>query len=235
LSRCIYYTCTCCGKRVTSINSSIPTRKNLTRWGLVSSPECSFCLCPETLLHVVVGCQSYLQRFTWRHDSTLNFLAETFKTTNPCRLYADLCGYKSPSINDIYRPDLLLITPNEDDLYVVEPTVGFESNLHNNVERKKAKCKDLIEDQRGHFSSAKFIHLSKSSLGVFDKQCFTFLEMLVAVGMDRKQQHYCTKKTTSVRDISLCKLTALSAWHSICHGKCMSKHCYRHIMEFSQW
>ena len=43
------------------INSSLPTRKNLTRWGLSFSPECSFCLCPETLLHVVAGCQSYLQ------------------------------------------------------------------------------------------------------------------------------------------------------------------------------
>jgi hypothetical protein len=77
---------------------------------------------------------------------------------------------------DIYRPDLLLITPNED-LYVVELTVVFESNLHN-VERKKAKYKDLIEDQSGHFSSVKFVNLSMSSLGVFDKECFTFLEIL---------------------------------------------------------
>ncbi|CAB3990429.1 Hypothetical predicted protein, partial [Paramuricea clavata] len=147
------------------INNSLPTRKNLTRWGLASSRECYFCLCPETLLHVVAGCQSYLQRFTWRHDSILNFLAETFQTTNPCQLYADLSGHKSPSIitGDLYRPDLLLITPNED-LYVLELTVGFESNLHNNVKRKKAKYKDLIEDQRGHFNSVKFVNLSMSSL-----------------------------------------------------------------------
>jgi hypothetical protein len=48
-------------------------------------------------------------------DSILNFLAETFQTIIPCRLYADLSG-------DIYQPDLLLITPNEN-LYVVELTV----------------------------------------------------------------------------------------------------------------
>jgi hypothetical protein len=60
------------------INNSLPTRINVTRWGLASNPQCSFCLCPETLLHVVAGCQSYLHRFTWRHDSILNFLAETF-------------------------------------------------------------------------------------------------------------------------------------------------------------
>jgi hypothetical protein len=68
---------------------------------------------------------------------------------------------------------------------------GFESNLHNNVKRKKAKYKDLIEDQRGHFSSVKFVNLSMSSLGVFDKECFTFLEMLDTIGMNKKQQHYC--------------------------------------------
>ncbi|CAB3995735.1 proto-oncogene tyrosine- kinase receptor Ret-like, partial [Paramuricea clavata] len=62
-----------------------------------------------------------------------------------------------------YSKNILLITPNED-LYVVELTVGFESNLHNNVERKKAKYKDLIEDQRGHFNSVKFVNLSMSSL-----------------------------------------------------------------------
>ena len=36
-----------------------------------------------------------------------------------------------------------------------------------------------------------------SSLGVFDKECFTFLEMLDTIGMDKKQQHYCIKKMTS--------------------------------------
>ena len=104
------------------INSSLPTRKNLTRWGLSFSPECSFCLCPETLLHVVAGCQSYLQRFTWRHDSILNFIPETLQTT--CagqihgQIYADLPGFRTPSIisGDAYRPDLLLITP-DDKLY----------------------------------------------------------------------------------------------------------------------
>jgi hypothetical protein len=33
-----------------------------------------------------------------------------------------------------------------------------------------------------------------SSLGVFDKECFTFLEMLDTIGMDKKQQHYCIKR-----------------------------------------
>ena len=114
------------------INNSPPTRKNLSRWGLASNIECSFCLYPETLLHVVAGCQSYLERFTWRHNSILNFLAKTLQSTNVAQLYADLPGFKCPSIitGDTFRPDLLLLTPNKS-LYVVELTVGFETNLHN--------------------------------------------------------------------------------------------------------
>ena len=56
------------------INNSLPTRKNMARWGLSQSPDCSFCLNPESLLHVVAGCQQYLDRFTWRQDSILNFI-----------------------------------------------------------------------------------------------------------------------------------------------------------------
>ena len=46
------------------MNNSLPTRQNLTRWGLSTTSDCSKCLAPETLLHVVAGCQSYLERFT---------------------------------------------------------------------------------------------------------------------------------------------------------------------------
>ena len=52
-------------------------RQNLDRWGIATASDCSYCMAPQTLLHVVAGYQSYLQRFTWRHDSILNFLAPT--------------------------------------------------------------------------------------------------------------------------------------------------------------
>jgi hypothetical protein len=55
----------------------------------------------------------------------------------------DLPGYKSPSIitGDIYRPDLLLST-STGTLYIVELTVGFESNLQKNVEHKNQNIKN---------------------------------------------------------------------------------------------
>ena len=156
------------------------------------------CLGPETLLHVVAGCQTYLERFTWRHDSILNFLAQTFQSINACQLYADLSGFQSPSIitGDSYRPDILLVTPDKT-LYVVELTVGFETNLHNNVERKKTKYKNLMKELNEHFPSVKFINLSISSLGVFDKECYTFLDMIQTIGLDKSHQQYCMKKITT--------------------------------------
>ena len=51
------------------INNSLPTRRNLLKWGISATSECSFFSAPESLLHVVAGCHSYRKRFTWRHNS----------------------------------------------------------------------------------------------------------------------------------------------------------------------
>ena len=160
--------------------------EKLPRWGLSSNPDCSFCLGSETLLHVVAGCQSCLDRFIWRHNSVLYFLAETLLPpqadyrifadlpglNNPsiitgerCRpdllliyldrytwrhdsilqfisnnlssqhiqnIYADLPSFPNPSVitGDHFRPDLLILT-KDNCLYILELTVGYETNLRN--------------------------------------------------------------------------------------------------------
>ena len=181
------------------INNSLPTRKNLTKWGIMSTPDCSFCLNPETLLHVVAGCQLYLPRFTWRHDSVLYFIAQTLQPSNNSTLFVDLPGYNNPSVltGDTFRPDLLL-SFSTDCLYILELSVGYESNLENNVDRKRERYRDLITDQKKHFKSVKFVNLSISCLGVFSKECHTFLDMLTNLGLDTKHQHYCIKRMISI-------------------------------------
>ena len=83
----------------------------MARWGLSQSPDCSFSLNPESLLHVVAGCQQYLDRLTRRHDSILNFIAKSFQPVINVHsvLYADVNGFLNPSIiaSENYRPDLL--------------------------------------------------------------------------------------------------------------------------------
>ena len=181
------------------INNSLPTRQNLVKWALSPTSDCPQCLSPETLLHVVAGCQSYLQRFTWRHDSILNFLATNLQTVNDSCLYVDLPGYKSPSIitGDTYRPDMLLLPSNEI-IYIIELTVGFESNLRKNAERKKLKYKELVREQNKHFNSVIFVNLSMSALGVFSNECSTFIEMLNDLGFNKSHKDYCIRRMTTI-------------------------------------
>ena len=121
-------------------NSPLPMCNNLSKWGISSTTECSFCLNPESLLHIVAGCKTYLDQgyFTWRHDSVLHFIAQSFRAVRGIKLFLDLPGYLSPSIisRDTLRTDLLLILPSNC-LYVLELTVDYESNLSSNSIRKE--------------------------------------------------------------------------------------------------
>ncbi len=69
-------------------------------------------------------------RLTWRHNSVLNFIASSLKSAKHSNLYADLPGYISPAVltgNEL-RPDLLITLENKC-IYILELTVGFESNF----------------------------------------------------------------------------------------------------------
>jgi len=114
------------------INNTLPTRKNLSKWGLATSSDCHFCLKPESLLHVVAGYNNYLNegRYTWRHDSVLHLIASSLQGVTGTTLYADLPGFISPSVitGDNLRPDLLLAFKNTC-LYILELTIGFETNF----------------------------------------------------------------------------------------------------------
>ena len=77
------------------LSKILATRNSLHVRGLSNTSDFSFCLQPESLLHIVAGCKAYLEqgRFTWRHSSTLRFLAQTFQSVSESKLYVDLPGY----------------------------------------------------------------------------------------------------------------------------------------------
>ena len=126
----------------------------MARWELSQSPDCSFCLNPESLLHVVAGCQQYLDRFTWRHDSILNFIAKSLQPVINVHssLYADGKGFLNPSIitGENYGPELLFLIQSKC-LNVLEWTFGFESNLNNNAVRKNEKYLNLIKEMSRNY------------------------------------------------------------------------------------
>ena len=57
------------------IGNSLPTRKNLVKWGISPTSDYSFCLLLETPLHVISGCNTFLVqgRYIRHHGSIVNF------------------------------------------------------------------------------------------------------------------------------------------------------------------
>ena len=164
------------------LNNTLATRKNLHKWSLSQSPSCSFCLQSETLQHIVSSCKSYLDhgRYNWRHDSVLLCLSKSLSSLAEWSIYADLPSFPSPSLisGNTSRPDLILHNKRTKFLYIVELTVGFESNLKANSERKLNKYLPLVASLSSSYDEVKFINVSMSALGVFDNSCESLTKML---------------------------------------------------------
>ena len=173
------------------LTNTLATRKNLFKWSIGQSSACSFCLQSETLQHVVSSCKSYLDqaRYTWRHDLVLNFIANTLSALPSCSIYADLPAFLSSSLvtGDSLRPDLLFITKNNT-LHILELTIGFETNIKVNSDRKALKYNPLHKDLRSKYIQIKFINLSLGALGTVGSSSDSFTELLKAVDFDCKMQ-----------------------------------------------
>ena len=126
---------------------------------------------------------------------TATLIASTLKSLNYSNLYVDLPGYLSPSVitGDTLRPDLVLTIENKC-IYILELTIGFESNLQTNATRKREKYQDLINKQLNYYEEAKFVNVSISSLGVFSETSLDLVEMLKDLEMDMHCRKYLARK-----------------------------------------
>jgi len=163
------------------LSNTLATQKNLSKWWITQSSACSFCLQSETLQHIVSSCKSYLEqgRYTWRHDSVLNFIANTLSGLQFCSLYASLPAFLSPSLitGDSHRPDLILVT-NDNNSYILELTIRFESNIKFNSDRKAIKYNPLQKELRSKYQQIKFINLSLGALGTVGSSSESFIDLL---------------------------------------------------------
>ena len=162
------------------LSNSLATRKNLSKWCITQSSACSF-FQSETLQHIVSSCKSYLEqgRYTWRHDSVLNFIANTLSGLQSCSLYAGLPAFLSPSriTGDSLRPDLILISKNNN-LYILELTIGFETNIKVNSDQKASKYNRLHQELGSKYKEIKFINLSLGALGSVGSSSESFINLL---------------------------------------------------------
>ena len=114
-------------------------------------------------------------------------------------MYVCLPGFLSPCIitGDQLWPDML-ISIGSAAIYIIELTVGFETNINLNAERKKDKYMQLTHDLSSKYHSVKFINLSISSLGIFGKSCNSFIAMCNDLNINTQQLNYALRKITAI-------------------------------------
>ena len=134
-----------------------------------------------------------------RHNSVLLHLANSLSSFKNTSLFADLPSFPSPSLvtGDSLRPDLVLIL-NNTSVYLLELTVGFESNIAINNDRKLAKYRPLFNSLRSNYTSIKFVNLSMSALGIFGTSSDSFLHMLQDLHFDATVQKNIVMKASNI-------------------------------------
>ena len=132
-------------------------------------------------------------------NSALHFVASTLQCIKNSTLYVDLPGFLSPCIltGDLLCPDLLLCIGTAT-IYIVELTVGFETNITTNAYRKRNKYLQLTRDLSSKYRNAKFINLSISSIGIFGKSCKSFIKMCNDLGIEKQHLNYILSKITAI-------------------------------------
>ena len=133
------------------------TPDNLKRWGKKQLANCALCKNYCTLLHILNYCSISLNqgRFTWRHNSILNYLISVLKSVKPVaiEILADLPGLTmngSTVPPDILctgqRPDVVFVERDSKKIALLELTCCFESNEESANSRKTTTYRDLKSD-----------------------------------------------------------------------------------------
>ena len=80
----------------------------------------------------------------------------------------------------------------------LELTVGFESNIQINSDRKASKYSSLILDLKHTYSDVKFVNLSMSTIGIMGKSSESLLLMLDDLNLDKPTQNYLIRKVMNI-------------------------------------
>ena len=113
--------------------------------------------------------------------------------------YVELRGFLSSCITtgDQLCRDMLLSNGNTT-FYVIELSVGFETNLNSNAERKHEMCNKLTPDHSSHFHSVKFINLSLRALGILGKSCEPFIGKCKELKLDKQHTDFIVQKLSTI-------------------------------------
>ena len=101
-------------------------------------------------------------------------------------------------IGDTFRPDLILHNKRSKKVHMLEPAVGFESNLKVNSARKLIKYKPLITSLSPSYQKVNFINISMSALGILDKSYVYLFKLLKDLDLPQIHQKSLVSKIITI-------------------------------------
>ena len=82
--------------------------------------------------------------------------------------------------------------------YILELTLGFETNIQANNVRKANKYTPLLQDLSSSYNKVIFINVSMGALGVMGASCDSFLSLLQDLSFDKVTQRRIIMKTINI-------------------------------------
>lgn len=165
----------------------LPNKSNLFRWKIKDDNKCSMCQRPETQMHILNNCSSYLNRYTWRHDSILKLITNKLsrhQCTN-VEIFVDLLNVSFRCTSELFsssRPDLVVKLGNN--IFVVELTVCFDTNTKKSRDYKQNRYRNLENQLLIDCDTFEIIYIEFTSLGFISKDSFLqFSNLLIALNI----------------------------------------------------
>ena len=159
------------------LSNTLANGTNAIKWGITNSYTCIFCDQQQTLGHVIGGCETELleSRCNWHHDWILLNIYKTVKSQG-LQAFVNIEGYPNPSIitGDEQRPDFAFV--EDDNLLLLELTVGFETNIKKNFNRKAKRYQQLLAKLSNKYK-VYYVNLSLGAIGIIGKDSLIMTAM----------------------------------------------------------
>ena len=83
-------------------------------------------------------------------------------------------------------------------MFVVELTIGFESNIAKNEVRKRNKYKNLTQSLKSSYDQVKYINLSLDACGIIGKGSKPFFDLLEELKIPDNEKHFLRKRIINI-------------------------------------
>ena len=112
-------------------------------------------------------------------------------------VYCDIEGFRNPSIitGEDTRPDL--VVESKGNIFIMELTSGYETNINKNAVRKSDRYKYVIEKLR-ETKPVKYLNLSMGAIGIIGKVASNISKWLEEIGLRENEKNYIIRKITNV-------------------------------------